>query len=225
MLSLAGSQSAANLDPVNGVPVKLHRIDKNETISAIRDVTRAERDWEESRLRKRNARTEGAKESGTPSRAGSVAPGPPGATPTEGSAKKESKKEQKKTAAAKAAEATNHASQNITSSMFVGKTGGLFGKKKYDWMNPKPRSGASTPARAGTPGAAAGPGGGAGGGPQAENTPLTTESRMRLGIWREDKEKGRGIQLRDWVGALEADGVDGAVLQKAYDRLDTSGPR
>lgn len=205
--------------------MKLQRIEKNETISAIRDVTRTERDWEESRLRRRNARTEGAKESGTPSRAGSVAPGTPGATPTEGSTKKESKKEQKKTAAAKAAEATNHASQNITSSMFVGKTGGLFGKKKYDWMNPKPRSGASTPARAGTPGAAAGPGGGPGGGAQAENTPLTTESRMRLGIWREDKEKGRGIQLRDWVGALEADGVDGAVLQKAYDRLDTSGPR
>lgn len=201
--------------------MKLHKIEKNETISAIRDVTRTERDWEESRLRKRNARTEGAKESGTPSRAGSVAPGTPGATPTEGGSKKESKKEQKKTAAAKAAEATNHASQNITSSMFVGKAGGLFGKKKYDWMNPKPRSGASTPARAGTPGATAGPSGG----PQAENTPLTTESRTRLGIWREDKEKGRGIQLRDWVGALEADGVDGAVLQKAYDRLDTSGPR
>src|SRR5699024_11802098 len=45
-------------------------------------------------------------------------------------------------------------------------------------------------------GAAAGAGGGGGGGPQAENAPLTTESRMRLGIWREDKEKGRGIQDR-----------------------------
>lgn len=193
----------------------------------MRDVTKAERDWEEHRLRRRNARAEGGKDSTTPSRAGSVAPGTPGATPGEGGSKKETKKEQRKTAAAKAAEASNHASQNITSSMFVGKTGGLFGKKKnYDWMNPKGRSGASTPARAGTPGAAGGAGGTPGGGSaQAENMPLTTESRTRLGNWREDKEKGRGIQLRDWVAALEADGVDGAVLQKAYDKLDTSGPR
>lgn len=207
--------------------MKLHKIEKNETISTMREVTRTERDWEESRLRRRNARTEGAKESATPSRAGSVAPGTPGGTPGEGGgSKKETKKEQKKTAAAKAAEATNHVSQNITSSMFVGKTGGLFGKKKYDWMNPKPRSGASTPARAGTPGAGGGAGGAPGGGAaQAENMPLTTESRTRLGNWREDREKGRGIQLRDWVAALEEDGVDGAVLQRAYDRLDTSGPR
>lgn len=190
----------------------------------MREVTRVDRDWEEARLRKRNARAEGTKDSATPSRAGSVAPGTPGATPSEGGSKKETKKEQRKAAASKAAEASNHVSQNITSSMFVGKAGGLFGKKKYDWMNPKGRSGASTPARAGTPGAGGTTGGGPGGG-QAENMPLTTESRTRLGNWREDKEKGRGIQLRDWIGALEADGVDGAVLQKAYDKLDTSGPR
>ncbi|SPO05664.1 related to tpa inducible protein [Cephalotrichum gorgonifer] len=222
------SQSAANLDPVNGVPVKLHKIEKNETISTIRDVTRAERDWEESRLRRRNIRTDGGgKDSATPSRAGSVAPGTPGAASGDTTSKKDaSKKEQRKTAMAKAAEATNHISQNLTSSMFVGKTGGLFGKKKYDWMNPKPKSGGSTPARAGTPGASGGGGGAAGGGTaQAENIPLTTESRTRLGNWREDKEKGRGIQLRDWVAALEAEGVDGTVLQKAYDKLDTSGPR
>lgn len=207
--------------------MKLHKIEKNETISTIRDVTRAERDWEESRLRRRNVRADGTKDTGTSSRAGSAAPGTPGSTAGEtAAAKRESKKEQRKNAAAKAAEATNHASQNITSSMFVGKAGGLFGKKKYDWMNPKPRSGASTPARAGTPGASGGAAGSTGGGAAAaENMPLTTESRTRLGNWREDREKGRGIQLRDWVAALEADGVDGAVLQKAYDRLDTSGPR
>lgn len=191
----------------------------------MREVTRVDRDWEEARLRRRNARTEGAKDSATPSRAGSVAPGTPGATPADTPSKKETKKEQRKAAASKAAEASNHASQNITSSMFVGKAGGLFGKKKYDWMNPKGRSGASTPARAGTPGAGGAPGGAPGGGAQAENMPLTTESRTRLGNWREDREKGRGIQLRDWIAALEADGVDGAVLQKAYDKLDTSGPR
>lgn len=107
--------------------------------------------------------------------------------------------------------------------MFVGKMGSVFGKKKYNWMTGGGRSGASTPARSGTPG----PGGNTAAAPavQPEAMPLTTDSRNRLGNWREDKEKGKGVQLRDWIAALEADGLEHGTLQGAYDRLDTSGPK
>lgn len=221
-----GTQAAAELEP-NGAPTKLQRIDKNETISTVRDVARTERDWEELRLRKRNARKDGTTESVAPSRAGSVGPGTPGSTPAGDAAtpKKEglTKKEQRKNAAAKAAEASNHASQNLTSSMFVGKMGSVFGKKKYNWMTGGGRSGASTPQRSGTPG----PGGNAAAAPAPapESMPLTTDSRNRLGNWREDREKGRGVQLRDWIAALEADGLEHSALQGAYNSLDSSGPK
>lgn len=141
------------------------------------------------------------------------------------------KKEMKKNQAMKAAEANSHANQNTTSSMFagLGGKGGLFGKKKaktYDWMNVgRGGSGASTPQRA-APGAT-GKGGAPGtpGTPAPVNTALTTEGRNRLGTWREDKEKGKNIQLRDWVVVLERDGRESRALQHAYVRLDTSNPK
>lgn len=90
-------------------------------------------------------------------------------------------------------------------------------------MNAARGSGASTPARA-TPGAGKGAGGAAGA--SGPNTPnLTTEGRNRLGTWREDKEKGKNIQLRDWIIALERDGRESKALQRAYADLDLSGPR
>ena len=139
------------------------------------------------------------------------------------------KKEMKKSQALKAAEANSHANQNLTSSMFagLGGKGGLFGKKKtgktYDWMNVgRTGSGASTPTRA-----APGPKGasGAPGTPAGANHPLTTEGRNRLGTWREDKEKGKNIQLRDWVVILERDGRETKALSAAHSQLDMSLPR
>lgn len=195
--------------------------------TTMRERAKQEREWEEARLRRRQKRKDGVTDTGnTQSRAGSVAPGTPGSVAPE--EKSLTKKEIKKAQAAKSAEASSHASQNMTSSMFAGLGGrSLFGKKKtgktYDWMNVgRGNSGASTPAR-GTPGlkgtvAAAS---GAPSGPMA----LTTEGRNRLGTWREDKEKGRNIQLRDWVAVLERDGREQTVLQQAYDQLDASGTR
>ncbi|KAJ0302139.1 hypothetical protein COL5a_009976 [Colletotrichum fioriniae] len=206
---------------------KVQKISATNTMShTVREVGKAERDWEERRLRKRNARKDGTAEvASTPSRAGSVAPGTPGGSAPD-SEKAISKKEQKKLDAVKKAEASSHANQNITSSMFVGmpKTGSLFGKKKggksYSWMTGG--SGASTP-RLGTPGksgaaAASGP-------PPPANHALTVEGRARLGNWREDKEKGKGIQVRDWVAALEGDEIELRAMQAAYDKLDTSEPK
>ncbi|KAK2735479.1 hypothetical protein CKAH01_01860 [Colletotrichum kahawae] len=214
-------------DAHSSQPSKVQKIAATNTMShTVREVGKAERDWEERRLRRRNARKDGTAEAGsTTSRAGSVAPGTPGGSAPD-SEKQITKKEQKKLDAVKKAEASSHANQNITSSMFVGmpKTGSLFGKKKggksYSWMTGG--SGATTP-RLGTPGKA---GGAAASGPPAPaNHALTVEGRARLGSWREDKEKGRNIQLRDWVAALEGDEVEQRAMQAAYDRMDTSDPK
>lgn len=139
------------------------------------------------------------------------------------------KKEMKKNQALKAAEANSHANQNLTSSMFagLGGKGGLFGKKKtgrtYDWMNVgRGGSGTSTPTR-GTPGPK-GPNG-TSGSPATASHALTTEGRNRLGTWREDKEKGRATQLRDWITVLERDGREPKALSAAYVLLDTSHPK
>ncbi|KAM5355630.1 hypothetical protein ACJ41O_002276 [Fusarium nematophilum] len=140
------------------------------------------------------------------------------------------KKEMKKNQALKAAEANSHANQNMTSSMFagLGGKGGLFGKKKtgktYDWMNVgRGGSGASTPTR-NAPGSGKGSGGSAAPAAPA-NLAMTTEGRNRLGTWREDKEKGKNIQLRDWVTVLERDGREPMALQRAYLGLDASNPK
>lgn len=210
-------------------PAKVPKISSFMT-TTMRELARQERDWEEARLRKRQQRKDGIPDAGTTtSRSGSVAPGTPGSVAPEPE-KAMTKKEIKKNQALKAAEANSHANQNMTSSMFAGfgGKGGLFGKKKtgktYDWMNVgRGGSGTSTPTRT-----AAGGGKGLGSGPGAAapgNLALTTEGRNRLGTWREDKEKGKNVQLRDWVAALERDGRESKVLQRAYIRLDASNPK
>ncbi|KAG6176086.1 hypothetical protein E4U27_005522 [Claviceps purpurea] len=197
----------------------------------MRELARQEREWEEARLRRRQKRKDGAADIGTaPSRSGSVAPGTPGSVAPE-SEKPMTKKEMRKQQTAKAAEANSHANQNITSSMFTGfgGKGNLFGKKKtgktYDWLNAgRGGSSASTPAKS-TPGSGMKGFHGASGTPSAANLAMTTEGRNRLGTWREDKEKGKNIQLRDWVVVLERDGREIKALQRAYVHLDSSNPR
>ncbi|KAF5678904.1 hypothetical protein FHETE_1013 [Fusarium heterosporum] len=225
---LKRSSDAAGL--TNGAPpVKLPKVSSYMT-TTMRDLARQERDWEEARLRKRQKRKDGIPDSGTTtSRAGSVAPGTPGAAAPE-APKAMTKKEMKKNQQIKAAEIDSHQSQNTTSSIFagLGGKGGLFGKKKtgktYDWMNVgRGGSGASTPTR-NAPGA--GKGAGASGPAQSPtNMAMTTEGRNRLGTWREDKEKGRNIQLRDWAAVLERDGREVKALQRAYLYLDSSNPK
>ena len=53
---------------------------------------------------------------------------------------------------------------------------------------------------------------------------LTAEGRVKMGAWREDGLRGEGIQLRDWVSVLEADGQANKALQQAYSILDESTP-
>lgn len=198
--------------------------------ATMREQAKKEREWEEARLRMRQKRKDGTVDRGsTTSRANSATPATPGSVAPEPE-KAMTKKEMKKNQAMKAAEAHSHANQNMTSSMFAGLGGrsGLFGKKKagksYDWMNVgRGGSGTSTPTKG-----SLGAGKGAGavpGSPAPANMALTTEGRNRLGTWREDKEKGKKIQLRDWVTALERDGREAKALQRAYLALDLSDPR
>lgn len=225
---LIGSADAAGLSN-RSAPTKVPKISSFMT-TTMREQARQERELEEARLRKRQRRKDGIPDSGnTTSRAGSVAPGTPGSVAPEPE-KTMTKKEIKRNQALKAAEANSHANQNMTSSMFagLGGKGGLFGKKKtgktYDWMNlGRGGSGTSTPTRT-MPGGGKALGGGAGTAAPA-NLALTSEGRNRLGTWREDKEKGKNIQLRDWVTVLERDGREMKALQRAYMHLDASNPK
>jgi len=194
-------------------------------MEAVRDGAKVDRDVEEARLRKRQKRLN-PETAAAGSRAGSAAPGTPGAgaaPETETAAKAPSKKELKKgAAAARLAEASSTASTNQTLSTLMGMGGFGRKKKEYSWMQ-KSGSGANTPKASAGEASASTPGGG----PKVpEKTTLTGDPRYpRLGTWREDKEKGRGIQLRDWVIALEMDGIEIKAIQDAYLKLDSSGPK
>jgi hypothetical protein len=192
-------------------------------VTALRATAIKEREYEEARLRKRMARTSG---DGTP-RQGSVVPGTPGSVAPESIEKAPTKKEQKKKAEAKVNEAASHAAANTTTAQFLGAGTGLFGKKKkYSWMTGGggggSASGTSTPGRIMTQGLPGTPGGAV-----ASSAPekLTADGARRLGTWREDKEKGKGIQIRDWITVLEEDGHEKKALQKAYMFLDMSEPK
>jgi hypothetical protein len=193
-------------------------------MEAVREGGKTDRDVEEARLLKRQKRLN-PEPAPAGSRAGSAAPGTPtgaGAAPeTETAAKAPSKKELKKgAAAARLAEASSTASTNQTLSTLMGGFGRK--KKEYSWMK-KSGSGTSTPkASAGDASASA-----AGDAAKApEKTSLTGDPRYpRLGTWREDKEKGRNIQLRDWVTALELDAIEARAIQDGYLKLDVSGPK
>lgn len=194
-------------------------------MEAVREGAKADREVEEARLRKRQKRLNPEPSVQGGSRAGSAAPTGAGAAPeSETTGKAPSKKELKKgAAAARLAEASSTASANQTLSTLMGGFGRKK-KKEYAWMQ-KPGSGASTPrAGLGAADSTATMSGAGSGGKLPEITTLTQDPRTRLGTWREDKEKGKNIQLRDWVVALEMDGIEVRALQEAYLRLDASTP-
>lgn len=183
---------------------------------ALRSAANSERDFEEERLAKRERRNAG----GTP-RNSSIAPGTPGSVAPEPGAKPLTKKEREKLDKGRQNVIDVHAQANAATNTF------LFGaskKKKYAWMNSATGSGSgtSTPNRSGPqlPGT---PGIGSGG--SAEKQRLTTDGKNRMGGFREDKESGNGIQLRDWLAVLENDGKERKSLQKSYAWLEQQKPR
>lgn len=184
----------------------------NSVAQALQKITKTERAQEEERLAKRQRRAAGAGGSSTNGVSGS---GTLGEVAPEADSKKAGKAKEKLDATArKATEAQQHAATTKTMNMALGLSGTMG--KKLSWMtkgadaapsNPyakKPESSAQTP-KTNAPGG---------------NTPGSSLPKNRLfGEFREDKETGSGIQLRDLVSVLEHDGKEKKALQRAYGRF------
>lgn len=128
-----------------------------------------------------------------------------------------SKKEARKMVDTKASEAQQHQQSVETARMATNSmlSGRVFGtKKSYSWLQRGPAAGGgfSSPSRLNT-----GPSSPAAEKPGRPGEP-TTAPPKRLGTWREDKEKGAGIQVRDVLFMLELDGRGARHVQKAYSK-------
>lgn len=126
------------------------------------------------------------------------------------------KKEAKKLMDSKASEAQQHqqsveTARLATNSMLSGR---MFGtKKSYSWLKPGgTSSGFSSPSRPMPPSTPTA-------GPEKVSRPdeqTPADKSKRFGTWREDQDKGVGIQVRDILFMLEADGRGLKHVQKGY---------
>ncbi|MCJ1443620.1 MAG: hypothetical protein MMC23_004119 [Stictis urceolatum] len=193
---------------------------RNALAVAITKTIESDNALEEARAAKRSKRNVDTIMSGEPSRAGSISstpapgtPGAPGERAPDVPKKGLSKKEQKRQADAKASEAQQHAATSSSLNMALGTTGNLFGGKKISWMSSKkpavdtgfgpPRIPPSS--QKATSAAAA-----------------KTAQGKKLGEFREDREGGQGIQLRDMIMIMEPEPKERRALARAYNRM---GPK
>ncbi|KAF8462911.1 transcription initiation factor TFIID component TAF4 [Kalaharituber pfeilii] len=199
----------------------------NETARALRMLAQQELQAETQRLHQKSLKSSAANpnDPSTPSASQGDISGPP--TPAadiapEPTSKKMTAKENKKQQDTRFQEAVAHRAANTTAAMMMG-LGGTFGgkKKRYAWM--------TAGATGGLGGGASAPGSpGVGGGLSRVNsagdgavTPGVAPDVLsvwgkRIGEWREDGEKGLGVQIRDWARALEGDGRERKAVVKAY---------
>ncbi len=185
----------------------------NLVAEALYKSAQEERKAEQERIAKRARRTAAVSSIGDAGTTGSASLGLPGLgvlgdrAPEADVKKAPNKKEQKRQAEAKATEAQQHAATNKTTNM-------ALGLKKLSWMSKD--SGSS--------------GGGSLGLPRVNtqglprtSTPNGSGSQLpmgrKYGEFREDKETGKGIQLRDMIAVLETDGKEKKALARAYTRL------
>ncbi|KAA8892833.1 transcription initiation factor TFIID component TAF4 [Sphaerosporella brunnea] len=202
---------------------------QNETAKALRALKQKEWEEDQERQRKKAKREEKTGATSGAATPGGETPTPrtPGAeTPGPGE-RKLSTKESRKAQATKQGEAESHRAANMTASLMMGGFGTGFGgkkkKKTYSWMN----SGGSSAAQAmgmgmgaSRPGPAAVDTNAAGQVSSGPDIGSVNWTGQRIGVWREDGERGKGIQIRDWIGALEGDGrVAKRGIVKAYLRL------
>lgn len=174
----------------------------NALQGVLRTVAKTERDLEEARLVKRHKRNNAGANSNAPGTPGSVAPE---------EFKLPTKKEQKLQAKARQSEFDTHHAANKTTNQFLG-------KKKYSWMSGGDASSmATTPSRLNTQGSSGGSSSGSGG---LAKQKFTNEGPQRIGVWREDKDAGKGLQLRDWLAVLEKEQKELKALQMSYLVLD-----
>ena len=191
---------------------------------SLRDMATSEKGAEEERLSKRarvtaagvlaaeggrsGAISVGASRQGTPGLLGERAP--------DVDTKKPSKKDQRKRAEAKATEAEQHAETNKTMNMNLD-LGGSLGKK-LTWMQKdtsSTRGFTPTLSKVNT---------NTQGSSKASAAQVARRGNQlpfirKHGEFREDREDGSGIQVRDVIMALEADDKEKRALIKAHARL------
>ena len=190
----------------------------NPVAQALQKISKAERAQEEERLAKRNRRA-----GGESSRTASVSAGTPASSGTlgevapEADPKKAGKAKDKMDATAKKAlETQQHAATTKTMNMALGLSGTMG--KKLSWMKGGADAPPSNPYLQKP-------------NPKVEATKANTSNANGIGSslpksrsfgdFREDKETGSGIQLRDIVSVLESDGKEKKSLQRAYGRFGT----
>lgn len=194
----------------------------SKTAKSLRDIATSEKGAEEERLAKR-ARTAAGALAGDGGRLGSISgstsrqntPGLLGERAPDVDTKKTTKKDQKRQAEAKATEAEQHAATNKTMNMTLD-LGGSLGKK-LSWMQKDTssnRSGPLLPSRVN----ANSQGSSKTSAAQAARRGHQLPSVKKHGEFREDKEDGSGIQVRDVLMALEADDKEKRALVKAHAR-------
>ncbi|KAI9711339.1 MAG: hypothetical protein M1820_002326 [Bogoriella megaspora] len=201
----------------------------SELPDKLRAVSTAEREAEKVRLKNRKARQGAAAADG--STPGSSAPNGIGNTgsPAEDAlmpelkgAFKLTKKEKERQKRESHNEEVAHASANKVAQTAA------FGKSmsKYSWM----QSGSGAGSGASTPRGGLGVGTSRGVAPATLAGKASEAGKVddgvrgrekRWGEWREDGEKGAGIQIRDWVGALEKDGKERRSLSLALARMNS----
>ena len=185
----------------------------NPVVQALQKIIKDERAQEEERLAKRRRREAKAEaNSGGSATTGPIADVAPDVDTRKGSKIKEA-------AAKKVNEAAQHAATTKTMNMALG----LSGRATPSWMKKGPDTTHSNPFLPNKPKA----------GPQGLKTGTTgvngtgsglPKSRV-FGQFREDRETGSGIQLRDVISVLEHDGKEKRALQRAYSRLGAAARR
>jgi hypothetical protein len=121
---------------------------------------------------------------------------------------------------------------NATANMALG-----GGGKKYSWLSGGSKAssggltagagmgrGVGTTPKSGSAPGTPGPAGkavtGTAANTQAEDAALRSrELWKKLGEWKEDGERGKGVQIRDLVCVLERDGLEKRTLARCYNRL------
>ena len=186
----------------------------NLVAEALRRSAQEERAAEQERLAKRARRSAAGSISAESGSSGITLPGLGllgDRAPEVDMKKAPNKKEQKRQAEAKATEAQQHAATNKTTNM-------ALGLKKKSWMS------------------GGGGGGGSSGLPRVTTQGLSRSSAAngtsgqlppvkKYGDFREDREYGKGIQLRDMVAVLETDGKEKKALARAYTKLGRESGR
>jgi hypothetical protein len=197
----------------------------NQTVQVLRTTITGDRSSDDERASKRSKRAANSILAGEPSRSSSFSAGTPGsgtqgtlgerAPEPEAITKKGSKKDQKKQAD-KVTELQQHAATTQTANMQLG----LGGRKKPSWMvsarDTASPLGFPVPSRVNTnlssqnKSSNAGGVGGAGG---------SSLGKRQIGDFREDKETGKGIQMRDVIMVLDPEPKEKKALARAYSKM------